>query len=371
MIATNLVPEIQAILFALFSVLVATMSAIIGPTYDQLFVPEMYTSALYPSLTGGSNYLSAASDFSAYTLVNLVDPAIALVAIGVAVLYLFRSFVARWSREVEGLIPRLILAVVAANFTVPIAGAILGLGAGVYPIISGWDQGAWQEWFHLAGPGQTVFAWDNGALAFVLTFVEFALVLGLVLAVGLRDALLGVLIVLLPIFTLLWPFRPLAPLARRAWLLFVELVFLPCVMVVPLELAVGSPSIVLLVGYLGCALASPFLLSMAGTHLSAFGFPGAGTVISAGSQRGLASAPSAATSYAAPVTSASKGAGSAGTALSATARSAGTASAPAAAPLAAAQIAGHGAVHLFRHLHPKPESPRASDNWPPGWGGRG
>jgi hypothetical protein len=364
--ATDYGPIVQAILFALFADLTAIVTTIIGPTYDNLLVPEMATSALFPSLSGsgGANFLSVAVQFSDFVLVNVVDPAIALVGIGVAVLYLFRSFVERWSHPVDSLLPRLVLAVVAANFTIPIAGALLDLGSGLYPVISNWDGGAWQEWVNLAGLGQFSFSWDNGALAFVLSMVEFALVLGLVLAVGLRNALLGVLIVLLPIFTLVWPFRPLALLARRAWLLFVELVFLPCVMVVPLELAVGTSSAILLVGYLGCALASPFLLSLAGTHLSSFGFPGSTAVIGAGTQRGLTTAPAATSARGTTLMTTARGPGAARVDLVSTARAAGTAAAPAAAPLAAAQLAGHGAVHLFRHLQSQAKSPGSRQNLP-------
>ncbi|MGA8542740.1 MAG: hypothetical protein WB947_04280 [Thermoplasmata archaeon] len=364
---------IQAILFALFAVLTAVLSAIIGPTYDQLLVPELSPAALYPPLTihaaSSSNYLAAATQFSAFTLVNVVDPAIALVAVGVGVLYLFRAFVERWAHNLDGLLPRLVIAVVAANFTLPIAGAILSLGGGLYPVLAGWDGGAWQQWVNLAGFGQVTFSWDNGALALVLSIVEFALVLGLVLAVGLRDALLAVLIVLLPIFTLLWPFRPLAPLARRAWFLFVELVFLPCVLIVPLELAVNSPSSILLVAYLACAIASPLLLSLAGTQLSAFGLPTGAPAITSGSQRGLALTSSAVSGYASPA--AARSSGSLGQALSGTVRTVGTAAAPAAAPLAATQLVGHGAVHLVRHLRrgvespPTRQSPPTRRDWPP------
>jgi len=365
---------IQTLLFLLFAGLTAIVTAIVGPTYDNLLVPELRPTALYPALLGSTsnpgNYLAAATDFSTYTLANVVDPTIALVAVGVAFLYFSRVFVDRWATALDGLLPRLVIAVVAANFTVPIAGAILGLGGGLYPILADWDGGAWQHWVNLAGYAQVQFSWDNGALAFVLSLVEFLLVFGLVLAIGLRDALLAVLLVLLPLFTLLWPFRPLAPLARRAWLLFVELVFLPCVLVVPLELAVGSPNPVLLVGYLGCALASPSLLSMAGTHLSAFGFPVSGGAIGVGTQKGLAAASSGPANYAGPVSSSARTTGAAGRALSGTVRAAGSAAAPAAAPLAAAQLVGHGAAHLVRHLRDGARgAPPGPGRWPPVRGG--
>ena len=373
MLGLDLGNLIQGLLFVLFAGLTAIVTAVVGPTYDQLLIPEMAPAALYPTVSvrapDSANYLAAATQFSLYTLANVVDPAIALVGVAIAVLYFSRVFVDRWALSLDGLLPRLVIAVVAANFTVPIAGAILGVAGGLYPVLAGWDGGEWQQWVNLAGFGQVAFSWDNGAVAFVLSFVEFFLVFALVLAIGLRDALLAVLVVLLPIFTLLWPFRPLAPLARRAWFLFAELAFLPCVLVVPLELAVNSPSPVLLVGYLGCAVASPYLLSLAGTHLSAFGFPGSGAVISSGSQRGLTAAPAGASGYAVPSVTAARGSGSLAQAFGSAARTAGTAAVPAAAPLAAAQLVGHGALHLVRHLRKVGESPRAPGNWPPIRGG--
>jgi len=347
---------VRAILFAIFAGLTAIISAITGPTYDNLLVPELQPNALFPPLlssgSGGANYLSTAARFSEFILSNVVDPAIALVALGVAVLYLSRSVVARWADALDGLLPRLILGVVAANFTVPIAGGILGVAGNLFPVVSGWDGGAWQHWVNLAGWGQISFSWDNGALAFILSFVEFAAVFALLLAVGIRDAALAVLLVLLPIFTLLWPLRPLSPLARRGWLLFGELAFLPCVLVVPLELAVGSPNPVMLVSYLAVAVASPYFLSLAGTSLVSFGFAGASGTVQSSAQRGLQLAPSAATSSIGPAANGSRMTGTVRGAVSGTARVAGSAALPAAAPLVAAELVGHGAQRLLRHFGP-------------------
>jgi hypothetical protein len=374
-LATDWSSVLQAILFALFALVTAIVSAVIGPTYDNLFVPEMSPAALYPAFVGpaagGSNFLAAAARFSTYLLANVVDPAIALLAIGVALLYLSKSLVARWSATLDGLLPRLVISVVVANFTVPIAGAVVSVAGSAYPVFAGWDGGAWQNWVNLAGWGQISFSWDNGALAFVLSLVEFALVLGLVLAVGVRDALLAVLLVLLPIFTLLWPVPPLAALARRAWLLFVELAFLPCVLVVPLELAVGSSSPVVLVAYLGVAIASPYLLSVAGTHLVAFGFPGAGGTVAGSAQRGLATAPRAASGYLGPSSGAIAGSGAGGRAVVGATRVAGSAAAPAAAPLAAVELVGHGAAHLVRHIATRARGPAGGPSHLPPFRGGG
>lgn len=362
---------VRTILFALFSTLTAIVAALIGPTYDNLLVPMLQPGALYPALraTGGgsSDFLSTAVQFSSYTLVNVVDPAIALVGAAVALLYLARSVVARWADSLSGLLPRLVVAVIVANFSLPIAGAVLDVAGALYPVFSGWNGGAWQHWVNLGGFGEFSLSRDNGALAFVLSVVEFLAILALVLAVGVRDALLSVLLVLLPLFTLLWPIRPLSSIPRRAWLLFLELAFLPCVIVVPLQLAVGTSSPVLLVGYLGVAVASPYLLSVAGTHLVAFGFPASGGTISGGVQRGLSSASSSVSSLAGPTANAAAGTGAGGRALSGAVKSAGTASFPAAAPLAAGTVLGHTALHLLRHF-PRAEA-SGLPRWPPMRGG--
>lgn len=345
---------IRAILFALFADLTAIVVAITGPAYDNLLVPELKAGALYPSVlapgSDPSNYLATAAHFSTYTLANVVDPAATLLALGIACLYLAKPLVARWAATFDSLLPRLVIGVVGANFTVPIAAALLSVGGALFPVMAGWDGGAWQQWVHLAGWGELRYSWDNGALAFLLAVVEFLAVFALILAIGVRDALLAVLLVVLPIFTLLWPLRPLSTLARRAWLLFVELVFLPCVLVVPLELAVGSPNPVLLVGYLSAAVASPYLLSLAGTQLVSFGFPGAGATMGGAVTRGSAAAPSGAVARFRPIAESARTSGAIGSTISGTVRAAGSAALPAAAPLAAGELIGRGALHLLRHV---------------------
>lgn len=352
MLAVDWSVLVRTLLFLLFAALTAFVAAVIGPTYDQILVPELSAGALFPSLTAahpsGTNFLAPAARFSGYLVSGIVDPLVALVALGVAGLYLLRALSDRYRVEFGQLLPRLVIAVVAANFTVPIGGAILAVAGSAYPVFSAWDGGAWQHWVNLAGYGEFQLSWDNGALAFVLSMVEFALVLALVLLVGARDALLAVLVVLLPVFSLLWPFRPLSTLARRGWLLFVELAFFPCALVVPLELAVHAPSAVMLVGYLGAAVASPYLVSIAGAHLMGLGFPAAGNLIQQSGQRAIATAPAAPTAYVASAVAV--GAGSAGRASAAGLRSVGSAAAPMAPPLAFAHLLGHGGAHLARHV---------------------
>lgn len=363
---------LQAILFALFSALTAIVAAITGPTYDNLLVPMLQTGALYPAFasTGGSSdYLSAAIQFSSYSLGTVVDPAIALVGIGIALLFLARSVVSRWAEPLSGLLPRLVIAVIVANFSLPIVHGILDVSGALYPVMAGWNGGAWQHWVNLGGVGEVRFSWDNGALALILSALEFAAVLALVLAVGIRDALLATLIVLLPIFTMLWPLRPFSSIPRRAWLLFLELAFLPCVLVVPLQLAVGTPSPVLLVGYLGVAVASPYLLSVAGTQLVAFGFPSSGSTLAGGLQRGLSTTSSSASAVATPSANALAASGPSGRALAGAVHAAGSAAFPAAAPLAAGSVLGHTALHLLRHL-PNGDPTRVGP-WPPIRGGGG
>ncbi|HZY69481.1 MAG TPA: hypothetical protein VFF67_00690 [Thermoplasmata archaeon] len=344
---------VQAILFGIFAGLTAVLAAILGPTYDNLVVPQLLTSALYPpwptGAPGAGSFLGFAAGFSAFLLVRVVDPAVALVAVAVGMLYLLRATSSRLAARLSGFLPRLLVAVLLANFALPVAGAVFRLAGALYPEIAGYDGGAWQHWVNLAGPGEVAFSWDNGALAFVLTFVLFSLVLLLGVVVAARDALLAVLVVLLPLATLLWPLPILGQLARRAWLLFVELAFLPCVLIVPLELAVGAPNILLLLGYLTIAVSAPSLLSLAGAQLASAGFPSGGAVLTGGIQRGLAVASLAGSSYLRPLIAPGRG-GGAGPAASSMARTTGSASLPASIPVLTAEALGWGAHHVFRHL---------------------
>ena len=344
---------IQAILFAIFAGLTAVLAALIGPTYDNLLVPELQPDALYPPLPpsggGAGTFLSTAVAFSGFLVVHVVDPAVALVATGIGLLYLLRAVSSRLALRLVGLLPRLVVAVILANFTIPVSGAIFGLGRALYPVIAGFDGGTWQHWVNLAGPEESAFSWDNGVLAFVVSFALFALVVLLAAAVALRDALLAVLIVLLPLATLLWPIPVFAPLARRAWLLFIQLSFLPSVLVVPLELAVGSPSILLLLGYLVVAVSAPSLLNLTGAQLSQAGFPGGGSALLGGIQRGLAAASVAGGSYLRPLSIPSRARG-AGTAAASLVRTSTSVAFPASIPTLAAEGIGWGARHLLHHL---------------------
>ncbi len=354
---------VQALLAGAFGVFVVALNAGITPTYNDLFVPAMAPSQLYPSLSdpagGGATFLADAAKFSSYLLVNIVDPAVALVAVGLGLLYLSKALYQRSGPWAEALIVRFIIAVVVANFTLLFATGILDLGAITYPTVAAWDGGAWQNWTNLAGWGQETFIWQNGALALVLAFVEFSLVLLLAALVGLRDAGLAVLLVVLPAFTLLWPIRPFSNLARRGWLLFIELALLPCVLVIPLELAVHSSTPILLVGFLTLALGTPYLISISGAQLAQLGFPSAGAALSGAVERGLLGA-SRATS--APIGGAGGRPTVAG-ALVGTARAAGAVALPAAAPAAVASALGHGASRLVQHVRTK--SAEFKPDWKP------
>jgi hypothetical protein len=344
---------IQVLLFSIFALLTAALNAVIGPTYDNLFVPGMQVGALFPALppdpSGAGGFLSTAAAFSQYLVVNLVDPALVLVVLGVGLLYLLRATFPSLGPALRHLFPRLVVGALLANFTLPVAGALFGLAAATYPVVAGFDGGAWQSWDNLGGFGLFGASWDNGVLAFVVAFVLLSIVLLLALAIAVRNALLGVLLVLLPIFTLLWPVPQLAPLARRAWLWFAELAFLPCIMVVPLELAVGSPSILLLAGYLVAALASPAFLSLAGSSLTSAGLPGASGVLAGGVQRGLASAAGGLEGMARPL-GAVAGKGGWAAPLAGAARSAAAAGPALALPVLTGSLLGSGGSKLLSHL---------------------
>lgn len=375
---------VQAILFALFAAGTAILNLIIQPTYDNLVVPELSSPVLFPSIAhpgGGAGFLTVAVQFSDFVLENLVDPAVGLVLLAVAGLYLFRSFSNRLGTRLEPLLPRLVIALLGANFTLPLAAAALDLGGTTFRLISSFDGGAWRHWENIVPTGGAAFSWDNGVLAFIVTFALFAMVLALATVVALRDALIAVLLVLLPIFTLLWAFPPLSSLARRGWTLLVELAFLPAVMLVPLELAVGAPSVLLVLAYLSLAVGSPYLISISRAQLGGIGFPSAGGALTGGLQRGLTVASLTAQGGAnsvAPSTTAAGRAGQLGTTVRSLANNLGKGPLPTGVVLGAGHLVTHGSRHLFQHLrnfqtanrvvpgHPS----RSADRSPPLSGGR-
>ncbi len=362
----DLDPIIQAILFGLFAEVTALLSAVIGPTYDNLLVPELGRGALYPSFTqlaSGPTFLSTATSFSGYVVTGIVDPAVVLVAVLVGVLYLGRSVFGSLAARAEGMVPRLVLAVALANFTLPIAQALLDLASATYSVVGNFDGGAWQHWVNLAGVAEIGFTWDNGAVAFVVSVALFTVIFGLTIAVAIRNALLGVILVLLPILTLLWPIPTLAPLTKRVWWLLGELAFLPCVMVIPLELAVGAGSIILLLGYLTVALSAPVLIGMTASRLPALGFPGAGAVMTGGVRQGLQGASQVGGRLATPAAQAVSR-GSLGW-LGGAVRSASAAPVPITFPLLAAEAVGHGAMHLARQLPSLASQVKGGDRFPP------
>jgi hypothetical protein len=347
---------VQAILFALFAAGTAILNVVIQPTYDNLVVPELSAPSLFPLIAhpgAGAGFLSTAVRFSEFILGDLVDPAIALVLIVLAGLYLLRSFSTRLGGRFEALLPRFVIGLLAANFTLPLAGAALDLGGTTFRLISSFDGGAWRHWMNIVPAGGAAFSWDNGVLAFVVTFALFAMVLTLATVVALRDAMIAVLHVLLPIFSLLWALPPLESLARRGWTLLVELAFLPSVILVPLELAVGAPSVLLVLAYLSIAVGSPYLISISRTQLGGMGFPSAGGALTGGIQRGLAVATlttQAGANAMAPGVASAGRAGQLGSVVRSFASTVGKTPLPGGLALGAGHLVARGSRQLFQHL---------------------
>ncbi|MCI4347446.1 MAG: hypothetical protein L3J97_02360 [Thermoplasmata archaeon] len=347
---------IQAILFALFTAGTGILNVVLQPTYDNLVVPELSSTSLFPSIAhpgASAGFLSTAVQFSEFLLANLVDPAIALVLVALGGLYLFRSFSARMGSGLEPLLPRLVIALVGANFTLPLAASALDLAGSTFRLISSFDGGLWRHWTNLVPAGGIVFSWDNGVLAFVVTFALFALVMALAALVALRDALIAVLLVLLPLLTFLWALPPLASLARRGWTLLVELAFLPSVILIPLELAVGAPTVLLVLGYLAIAVGSPYLISISRAQLGGMGFPSAGGALTGGLQRGLAVAALSAQGSAntmAPGGSATGRAAQVGAAVRGVASHLGKGPLPAGVALSAGHLMTQGSRQLLQHI---------------------
>ena len=361
---------VQAILFALFAAGTALLNLIIEPTYNNLVVPELSAPSLYPSLAhpgSGEGFLAVAVRFSDFLVTNLVDPSVAVVLIGLAGLYLLRSFSARAGGQIESLLPRLLVGVLGANFTIPIVAALLSLGGDAFRLLSSFDGGAWRQWGNLVPAGGAQFSWDNGVLAFVVSFALFAMVIALAVVVALRDAMIAVLVVLLPLFSLLWVLPPLASLARRGWALLTELAFLPAVMLVPLELAVGSSSILLVLAYLSIAVGAPYLVSLSRAQLGGIGFPSAGAALSGGLQRGLvvAALTSEGTTNSLASTSAATGrAAQVGSAVRTLGSQLGRAPLPGGLALGAGHAVAQGSRHLIRHLRNLPSSTPAVPGHP-------
>ncbi|MDE1819223.1 MAG: hypothetical protein KGJ23_02765 [Euryarchaeota archaeon] len=285
-------PIVKAILFAIFGTLTAAVTVVTGPTYDNLFVHEMDPTNAFAVWQGG-NVFAQASLFSNTLLVELVDPLAVLVILAVGFLYLARAV--HPSPRLAGLAPKLIVGILLANLVLPITSALWQLAAGIYPLFYDYGGGAWRTYANLVGPGAINLSWDNGVLAFIVSWVLFSMVLLLSFLIAFRGALVAVLLVLLPVLTLLWPIPGASSVARKAWVLFAEMAVLPCFVVVPLVLAVGSTSVLLTLGLFAAAIAMPQLLSVSGSAISHAGFPnasfavGSGLIEGAGSSQGTAS----------------------------------------------------------------------------------
>src|SRR5580693_6618657 len=120
---------VQAILFALFASLTGILWAVTLPTYNDLLVPELLPGAAYPPLFGpgsgaASSFLTLAAQFSGYLVANVVDPAVALVVLAVGAVYLVRAVTTPTRVRLESILPRLVVSVVLANVTVPVAAAV-------------------------------------------------------------------------------------------------------------------------------------------------------------------------------------------------------------------------------------------------------
>ena len=280
---------IQAILLALFGALTVVLNTVIGPFYDNVFVPEMAPQSLYAAYLGGgssSNLFATGATLSQFVVVNLVDPMAILIVIGVGVLYLVRATLPERAQVWRGLAPRLVLGVLLSNVVLPLTYILWSIALLVYQPLFAYGGGAWQSYNNLVPTGGISFAWDNGVIAFIVTLMLLTLVLGLGFLIAFRDALLAVLLVLLPPLTLLWPIPPLSGFARRAWRLFGEMAFLPTLVVIPLVLAVGAPSILLVAGLLAVAVGAPSLLSQVGGNLVSLGFPHPGSMTTSGMSGG-------------------------------------------------------------------------------------
>lgn len=290
---------VQAILFAIFAAITGAVTSVAGPTYDNLLVPSLAPASIYAPLTGGGGatggLFAAGTTMSNDLLVNIVDPLAILVFMGVGILYLVRAVIPSRAGKLADLAPRLVVGILLANAVLPVVGLLWDVAGAIYPVVYSYQGGEWQTFTNLVPNSAISFSWDNGVLSFIASLAILVLVLLLTFLVAFRDALIAVLLVLLPPLTLLWPLPPFSGLAKRAWRLFFEMAILPSALVVPLALAVGLPSLLLVLALFAVAVGMPQLISIVGNSLHGLGFPNAGSVVSQGLMGGVRSASGVAT----------------------------------------------------------------------------
>jgi len=300
---SNIVNEVLSAIFAAFNGL-AWLAA--QQTYNNLLVPEMSSSFLYPTIIKGNQtgFFMYAYYFSSYILFSIVDPLLVIVLLGIGFLYLSKVFFSQNSERFKDLIPKFILAVILSNFTNYISSIILEFGYSLYSTIYTFDGSKWTNFQNIFPIYST--PWTNNALLeFILKVIVLFTILAIAIIIGIRTGLLGVLIVLLPIASVLLIFPQTKSLGKKIWIVFIDMAVLPFFVLIPLILAVNVNNInttgfILATGLLFISAGMPYFISEYGNSVFHMGFDKASNFINQGfnaSMNSLSLPVAAATSF--------------------------------------------------------------------------
>lgn len=220
---------------------------------------------------------------------------IILLLVGVAYLYhdLFEQFL---NTRLRTFLPRIVFGLILAYTNIYIIEALMTLAKGGYVLLynapgpfKSWQRPDFLEWIipeyaHAGTWWGGVLDWlAKGYLGFIWVFVVQLEVLSILLMVTIRDFLLAVILVLLPIASLLLIHPWTQRIGSRLWWLAIDLVFLPIVMIIPLMLlGLVRNSVSFTIAGLTIVIGSLYLIALEPFVLTGAGFSRAGTVLAGG-----------------------------------------------------------------------------------------
>ncbi len=217
-----------------------------------------------------------------------------ILMVGVAYLYydLFEQYL---NTRLKTFLPRIVFGTVLAYTGTWIIYALFVLAKGAYVLF--WNLpppfNNWQNPFFMTSLAPNVnmpydftgliSAIERGYLWMIWLFIIAGEALMLLVLVAIRDYLLAVLIVLLPIASLLLIHPWTQRIGSRLWWLAVDLVFLPIVMIIPLALlGLVHNSISFTIAGVAITIGAIYLIAQEPFVLTGAGFSRAGTMLTAG-----------------------------------------------------------------------------------------
>ena len=214
--------------------------------------------------------------------------------VGIAYLYydLFEQYL---NTRLKTLLPRIVFGIILAYSSIWIIEALMVLGKATYVLFwnlpapfNNWQNPAFITSIspHVRVPGDfmgLLNAIANGYLGFIWVFVIVMEVLSTLILIAVRDFLLALLLVVLPIASLLLIHPWTQRIGSRLWWLAVDLVFLPIIMIIPLALlGLVHNSISFTIAGLAITIGSIYLIAQEPFVLTGAGFTRAGSMLSVG-----------------------------------------------------------------------------------------